>query len=521
MGIPGRWRRFSKGCPMKQNFSFQASGNYIHGSFRIPSMQTEVISSVSPANLQDTVGDFATNIAEVELAVESASQAFKKWKRLKLEDRINFLMKFQEIVAARQEEFAHLIAREVGKPLWEARTEVKGVIGKVTISLNEGLQQVKDISIEDILPNTEGVMSYRPLGVLAVLGPFNFPAHLPNGHIVPALLSGNSVVFKPSEKTPAVGQFLVECFDQAGLPPGVINLVQGGVGVSKALAEHDDINGVLFTGSYNAGKAIKQATIEQPWKLLALEMGGKNSAIVWEDADLDTALYETLTGAFMTSGQRCSATGKILVHYKLLDEFVNRFVGLSESLVVGHPMEKVFMGPVIDSHAKNSILAAVKNASESGFENPVKMTEVKLEYEGHYLSPAVFTKEKMSLQNVKSSQYLQAEIFGPETLIMGVDSLDSAIAIANASPFGLVGSVFTKSADIFEECWWELETGLVNWNKSTVGASSKLPFGGLKASGNHFPTALHAGRYCNAAITSMKVAQSQGKGADLPGLKWS
>ncbi len=506
---------------MNQNFSFQALGNYIHGNFRIPTGHNEVIKSVSPADLQDNLGQFATDIKEVDLAIEAASQAFKKWKRLNTEDRINFLTKFQEIVAHRQEEFAYLISREVGKPLWEARTEVKGVIGKVAISINEGLKILEDLRIENILPNTEGVMRHRPLGVLAILGPFNFPAHLPNGHIIPALLSGNCVVFKPSEKTPAVGQFLVDCFHKAGLPPGVINLVQGGVDISKALAQHEHIHGVLFTGSYVAGKAIKQATIEQPWKLLALEMGGKNSAIVWEDADIDTALYETITGAFMTSGQRCSATGKILVHRKLLDEFITRFVKLSQNLAVGHPLQEVFMGPVIDAQALGKILSGVNNAAASGLNNPLKSTKPELEYEGHYITPAVFTADNLSVDKVKSSKYLQEEIFGPETIIIGVDSLESAIEIANASPFGLVGSVFTSSADIFEECWWELETGLVNWNKSTVGASSKLPFGGLKASGNHFPTALHAGRYCNAAITSMKVANAPGKGVDLPGLNWS
>ena len=506
---------------MNHNFSFQAAGNYIQGEFRIPSAGTEVISSRSPADLKDHIGDFNTSVGHVNLAVESASNAFKKWKRLKVEDRINFLTKFQELVESRQEEFATLISREVGKPLWEARTEVKGVIGKVAISIKDGLQQVVDRSFEEILPHTEGQMRHRPLGVMAVLGPFNFPAHLPNGHIIPALLSGNTVVFKPSEKTPAVGQFLVECFHHAGLPPGVLNLVQGGLEVSESLAKHSGVSGILFTGSYNAGKALKKATIDQPWKLLALEMGGKNSAIVWEDADMETALYETITGAYMTSGQRCSATGKILVHRKLFDEFVDRFVRLGNRLVVGHPMESVFMGPVIDLQAKEKILQSVSQAVKNDFENPLKMTQPKLEYEGHYLSPAIFTKERMNLEQVSNSSYLQEEIFGPETLILGVDSLDSAIDIANASPFGLVSSIFTSSAEIFEECWWELETGLVNWNKSTVGASSKLPFGGLKASGNHFPTALHASRYCNAAITSMKVCKAQGKGADLPGLIWS
>jgi len=506
---------------MNQNFSFQAAGNYIHGEFRIPIGETETISSSSPADIKDYIGDFKTNLNEVDLAVESASHAFKKWKRLRVEDRINFLLKFQKLVASRQEEFAYLISREVGKPLWEARTEVKGVIGKVAISINDGLQQVADLSIAEILPHTEGHMRYRPFGVMAVLGPFNFPAHLPNGHIVPALLSGNTVVFKPSEKTPAVGQLLMECFHQAGLPPGVVNLVQGGLIISEALSKHEGVSGILFTGSYNAGKAIKHATIDQPWKLLALEMGGKNSAIIWEDADMETALYETITGAFLTSGQRCSATGKILVHRKLFDEFVNRFVQLGNNLVVGHPRESVFMGPVIDLQAKDKILHSVNNVAKNDFENPLKMTQPKLEYKGHYLTPAIFTRENMTVEQVSSSSYLQEEIFGPETLILGIDSLDTAIDTANASQFGLVSSIFTSSAQVFEECWWELETGLVNWNKSTAGASSKLPFGGLKASGNHFPTALHASRYCNAAITSMKVSKAQGKGADLPGLIWS
>lgn len=501
-------------------YPFEARGNYINGEFRTPSNRSGTIQSFSPANLKDKIAEFNIDVNEVDRAVEASLDAFKLWKKRPVQERFELVLKFKKIVESREEEFASLLAREVGKPLWEARTEVKGVIGKVAISIEDGLQYVADLEISEILPGTNGSMRHRPLGVMAVLGPFNFPAHLPNGHIIPALLSGNTVIFKPSEKTPAVGQFLMECFALANFPAGVINLVQGGLEVSQKLVSHEKVHGVLFTGSYGAGRAIKTATLDQPWKLLALEMGGKNSAIVWEDACIETALYETLTGAFMTSGQRCSATSKILVHRKLLDEFVSRFVDLSNTLRVGHPLDQVFMGPVIDATAKTSIQKGVSDALKAGFENPLAMREPNLEYDGYYLTPAVFLRNKMSLEEVEVNQYLQQEIFGPEVLIIGIDSLEQSIRLANATPYGLVGSIFSNSADVFETCWWELETGLVNWNKSTVGASSRLPFGGLKASGNHFPTALLAGRYCSAAITSMQVPQPVGRGADLPGLSW-
>jgi len=481
----------------------QNPGNFINGEWLREGDPKQEIESVNPGDLSDTIGRFPSHINHVELAVKSARQAFARFKRTTLEERIELLQKYKSVIQARSEEMATLICREVGKPLWEARTEVKGMIGKVDLSIQAGMQLTQDVEIENILPGVKGAYRHRPLGVMSVIGPFNFPAHLPNGHIVPALLYGNTVVFKPSEKTPGVGLLMADFFREAGFAPGVFNLVQGSRDISKALVSHPQVHGVLFTGSYPVGKAIKQATIDQPWKILALEMGGINSAIVHEDANLDQALAETITGAFLTTGQRCSATSRILIHESLYEEFSKEFVSKARQIEIGNPMEEVFMGPLIDCFSRQSFLGAMEQAREEGFEILLEASELNPGKDGFYVSPLI-CKGSANLEKMLDSTFLQTEVFGPAVTLIPYSSLEDAMTLANASDYGLVCSVFTASESVFQECWHEVETGLVNWNKSTVGASSKLPFGGLKASGNFFPTAVTAGKYCSYPVTSME-----------------
>lgn len=321
-----------------------------------------------------------------------------------------------------------------------------------------------------------------------------------------------------------VGQIMAQCFRDAGFPSGVFNLLQGEKEVGRRLCVHEGIAGVLFTGSYEVGTRIKQDTLQQHWKLLALEMGGKNPALVWEDAQVENAVYETLMGAFLTTGQRCSATSRILVHQKVLNEFVDSFHERAKAFSIGYPLDNPFMGSLIDQGAVDRYMKFLGIAAREGCEVIMRGKSLELPVNGNYVTPSICLIPKGSLEQTRKSVYQQTELFAPNVAIVGVSDLDDAIAQANATQYGLVTSVFTQNRAVYEKCLEELEMGLVNWNKSTVGASSRLPFGGVKKSGNHFPTALTAPLYCTVPVASLEIAEpskSKETGTKTPGLNWN
>lgn len=500
---------------------FEVKGNYISGRFDKPQEKIGSIVLKSPADLTDQVGEFYYSFKSVDDAVDSARSAFGDWRRLPQTERSNFLVKYRDALKKRENDLAEMISREVGKPLWESKSEVTTMMNKVDVTIADGLPLVTTRNYPSIMENTYGVWAQRPHGVFVVLGPFNFPGHLANGHIVPALLTGNTVIFKPSEKSPGVGQIMAECFHEAGLPAGVFNMVQGEREVGRRLAVSEGIDGILFTGSYEVGLKIKQDTIQQYWKVIALEMGGKNAAIVCEDANLDTAIYETLTGAFITAGQRCSSTSRILVHKSVFDNFVQKFHERAKAFKIGHPSDNPFMGPLIDSAAIEKYLRFLGIASREGCDVIMRGKQLEFGRKGYYVTPSICLVRNNALASIKKSIYQQNEIFGPNVAIYSYETQTEAIELANATQYGLVASVFTSNREMYRKISEDLRVGLVNWNRSTVGASSKLPFGGLKRSGNHFPTAISATTYCTYPVASLEIAEPKPAGAGLPGLNWA
>ncbi|MBC7693374.1 MAG: aldehyde dehydrogenase family protein [Methylotenera sp.] len=501
-------------------FEFSVQGNYIDGKFqRPPEVNGELINK-SPADFKDEIGRFPYSYSSVDASLGAAKRAFKPWKNRPLQERAELLRKYQAAVRRREEEFMEIISREVGKPLWESKTEVSALLAKVDVTINDSMKLVADLEIPGIMENTHGSCTYRPLGVMAVIGPFNFPAHLPNGHIVPALLTGNTVVFKPSEKTPMVAQLMAECFHEAGFPAGVFNLIQGEKEVGRRLCIHESVDGILFTGSYEVGTRIKQDTLQQHWKLLALEMGGKNSAIVWDDANMDLALHETLIGGFMTAGQRCSSTSRIIVQSSKVEEFVQKFHTKAKAFSIGHPLDNPFMGPLIDSGSTDRYLKFLGIASREGCEIIMRGKALDLSPQGNYVAPSICWVQDSSLAAAKKSVYQQTELFAPNVAILSADTIEDAVELANVTQYGLVSSVFTQSRETYTYCKREIEAGLINWNKSTVGASSRLPFGGLKKSGNHFPTALTSVFYCTTPVASLAVEDGKSITNAMPGLNW-
>lgn len=494
-------------------------GDFINGHFSVPKTASGHWVAKSPADFEDELGRVVYSYQSVDDAVDAAAVAFQSWRKTSIAERSALLKKYQSAIKAREDELIKALAREVGKPLWECKTEVAAMVNKVDITLNESLKLVADFEVPAIMEGTLGACRYRPHGVMAVIGPFNFPGHLPNGHIVPALATGNTVVFKPSEKSPLVGQILAECFQQAGFPAGVFNLVQGEREVGRRLCVHEGVAGVLFTGSYEVGTRIKQDTLQQHWKILALEMGGKNPAIVWEDACFEYALNETLVGAYITAGQRCSATSRIIVASSLFQKFVDEFHKRSKAFSIGHPMENPFMGPLIEAGSVDRYMKFLGIASREGAEVVMRGKLLELEKKGNYVAPSICAIPKPTVEGTRKSVYQQTELFAPNVVIMPAESVEEAVALANATQFGLVASIFSADHGVFAKCFEDLEFGLINWNKTTVGASSRLPFGGFKKSGNHFPTALSASLYCSSPVSSLEVADPLAlKPSGYPGL---
>ncbi len=480
-------------------------GSYIGGDFLPPQDVDAELISLDPHS-GEPVGRVAVSLQAVERAVAAASAARRSWRETTLATRVDAMGRVAAELTLRGEELAQRISREVGKPLWEARTEVRAAIAKIQISAEEGLTLVQEVRLED-------GSSYAPAphGVLAVLGPFNFPLHLMNGHVIPALLMGNTVVLKPSEIAPFVGELYVEALHAAGLPPGVLNLVQGGAEVGAALAAHSDVQGVLFTGSYRAGLAIQRATLTQPGKLLALEMGGKNPALVLADAPFDKALHDVAWGAYITAGQRCSGTALCFVERSLIEAVQTRLTQMLPGIRVGDPLEDVFMGPLATAGARALLEQQLAAAHRAGI-HQVATSEAP---SGAAYAPATLHRVE---EFDGALPYLTEELFGPDLALLPIDDLEHGVALANALPYGLAASVFTSDASAFEWARGHLEYGCINHNAPTPGASSRLPFGGVKQSGNHRPAALWSSLYCSYPVATLRGGVE--RPALSPGLDW-
>lgn len=450
-------------------------------------------SSINPATGEVVWTGPAATPADVDRAVAAARAAFAGWSALPLDERAALLRRFAQQLTTHKESLAETISREVGKPHWEALTEVQSMIGKVDISIEAHARRCGEFK------SSLGITRFKPHGVVAVLGPFNFPGHLPNGHIVPALLAGNTVVFKPSEYAPAVAEQTLALWRAAGLPEGVLSVVQGARETGAALAAHPGIDGLFFTGSARAGQALSEQFARTPEKILALEMGGNNPLVVHRARDERAAVALTIQSAFLTAGQRCTCARRLIVpRGDEGDRFLAALVRCARTLRVGASTERPepFMGPVISSAAADRLLAAPRELVARG---AVALLEMKRLRDGTgLLSPGIIDVTAVAGR-------ADEEFFGPLLQVIRVPDFAAALHEANNTAYGLAAGLISDERELYERFHREVRAGIINWNQQLTGASSAAPFGGVGRSGNHRPSAYFAADYSAYPVASIEV----------------
>ncbi|WP_173335999.1 succinylglutamate-semialdehyde dehydrogenase [Pseudomonas viridiflava] len=484
---------------------------YIAGAWQAG--QGETITSLNPVTQQVLWSGQGATAGQVDLAVQAARQAFPGWARRSLQERIDVLEAFAARLKHHADDLARCIGEETGKPLWESATEVTTMVNKVAISVQSYRERTGEKS--GPLGDATAVLRHKPHGVVAVFGPYNFPGHLPNGHIVPALLAGNTVLFKPSELTPKVAELTVKCWIEAGLPAGVLNLLQGDRETGIALAANPGIDGLFFTGSSRTGNALHQQFAGRPDKILALEMGGNNPLVVDEVQDVDAAVYAVIQSAFISAGQRCTCARRLLVPQgEWGDAFLARLVAVSEAIEVGSfdQQPAPFMGSVISLDAALGLLDAQRILLAKGAVSLLEMRQPLAQ--SALLTPGIIDVTAVSERS-------DEELFGPLLQVIRYADFDAAIAEANDTHYGLAAGLLSDSEARYQQFWLESRAGIVNWNKQLTGAASSAPFGGVGASGNHRASAYYAADYCAYPVASLETGSLTLPATLTPGIRLS
>ena len=468
-----------------------------------------VLGSFDPATGAVVWEGASASAADCADAVAAARAAFRGWADAPREARLAVVRRFRLELEARAEPFARDLSRETGKALWETRAEVASMAAKVEVSIAADAERTG--GREQATAFGRAVLRHRPHGVMAVLGPFNFPGHLPNGHIVPALIAGDTVVFKPSEETPLAGRWAAECWEAAGLPPGVLNLMQGGRGTGAALLA-ERIDGLLFTGSADAGRVFRRAFVDRPEVTLALELGGDNPLVAWGGGDPEAVAALVVQSAFITTGQRCSCARRLILPDDAWGAaVVDAVVALADRLRIGpwDGAEEPFMGPLISPRAATAARSAAAELEAAG----ARAVRSLVRPDG--LSNAFVTP---ALLDVTGVDVPDSEIFAPVLQVRRVASFEVAVEAANATRFGLSAGLLSDDGELWRRFLQLSRAGVVNWNRPTTGAAAAMPFGGLGESGNGRPGAYYAADYCAYPVASFEADAVRDTTGEIRGL---
>lgn len=483
--------------------------HYINGKWLAG--EGAVIESIDPAKNTVIWSGKAASPAQINHAIHAARSAFSQWGSLDVDTRIEHVLAYAEQLKANQDLLAQTIAIETGKPLWETATEAAAMVGKINLSIKS--YHTRTGITENPMPQGKAFLRHKPHGVVAVFGPYNFPGHLPNGHIVPALIAGNTVVFKPSDLTPLVAEKMVELWEAAGLPKGVLNLVQGDVTTGKALAGHNQIDGLFFTGSSTTGKLLHEQFAGHPGKILALEMGGNNPLLIGPVNDVDAAVHDIVQSAFITSGQRCTCARRLFIPNTAQgDVILARLIEVTKAIDVGvyDAVEQPFMGAMISTRAAQMMVSAQSELENLGANALLPLTHIN--EDTGLVTPGIIDVTPIL------SELPDEEHFGPLLKVIRYDDFDTAIIEANNTKFGLSAGLIADDAAMYEVFFQHIRAGIVNWNRPITGASGAAPFGGVGESGNHRASAFYAADYCAYPVASVELEQTTLPGKLSPGL---
>lgn len=453
--------------------------NYINGQW-VPSSTGRTFDNVNPADSRDVIGAFPqSGAADVAAAAQAAAAAFKTWGSMPAPKRGDIIRRAGDIFTRRMDELSRIMTREMGKTLTETRGDIQEAIDTAYYSATES-RRLFGYNTPSELANKMNLSFRNPIGVCGIITAWNFPIAVPSWKILPALICGNTVVFKPSEDSPHSGNIFAEILEEAGLPPGVFNVVHGSAECGSAIVEHPDIKLVGFTGSTATGKAIAERCGALN-KKCSLEMGGKNPQIVMPDADMDLALHGVLWGAFGTTGQRCTATSRLILHKDIHDDFVTRLCTAASELVLGNGLtnDKAQVGPVINTKQIDKILSYIEigKAEATLALGGERATDGDLAH-GNFMKPTVFTNVD------RTARIFREEIFGPVLSVSRADSFEHAIDLANDCAYGLSSSIYTRDVNAAFTAIRDLEAGISYVNAPTIGAEAHMPFGGIKGTGN-------------------------------------
>ena len=486
---------------------------HIIAGIEIPPEKGVTVTSINPYTGQELWSSKDASISLIEQAIASSRQSFEEWSNFLLEERIEIIKNFTTIVEKNRGYLSTLVAQEAGKPLWESNIEVNSLITKLTASVDAYKIRNAESSRE-----VKGLLSktrFKPHGVVSVLGPYNFPLSMANGHIMPSLIAGNTVIFKPSELTPLAGIVVAKMWQEAGLPKGVLNCITGGKNVGKALVEHNGIDGVFFVGSHAAGISILKSVADAPNKITAVEMGG-NSPLVIEDYDpkqVNEVISIIIHSSFITSGQRCSAARRLLINEKNTP-LISQLIEVIETLKFGNytDIPEPFSGSMIRPEAAELVKTKVGNLCKGGATQLTK---------GVITGPnkTIFTPCLLDVNNCKNDT--DEEIFGPVLKLIRYRDLKTAIQISNETKFGLSAGIVTQHLETYNEFYRKIKAGIINWNQQLTGATTFAPFGGVKQSGNYRPAGYLSADYCSFSLASFEVEAQSMKLPDTPGITFN
>jgi succinylglutamic semialdehyde dehydrogenase len=481
---------------------------YINGAWKTGG--GAAFASRNPATSELLWQGHAATPQDIDTAMQAAQRAASDWALASLEYRLEILKRFQSIIETRKEALAVTLAQETGKALWDARSEIVAMVNKLNFCIAAYHERTGDKFGEG--QGFKTALRFKPHGVVAVYGPYNFPAHLPNGHIVPALLAGNCVLFKPSELTPLVAEKTIECWHEAGIPAGVIQLIQGERDTGKALSAHPQLDGLYFTGSSETGVALSRQFADTPGKILALELGGNNPLVVHGVQDVKAAAYWTVMSAYQTTGQRCTCARRLIVpHGNANDAFIEALVAMTESIRVGMYTDtpEPYMGPLIADKEAKKLLAAQDMLQAAGGKPLVKMRRL------HDTLPFISAG---LIDVTEIAERSDTEWFGPLLQVIRVPDMEAALAEANHTRFGLSSGIFADDRADYDFFLKHIRAGVVNWNRPLTGSSGNLPFGGTGLSGNHRPAAYFAADYCAYPVASNEAEKIVIPASVSPGL---